>query len=765
MAVNSARWRLGIFAAVGVLAWGNALALYGADTARAVAAVLQAVIGISALCIAVLVARRTTGVARWWRLLVAAAMASWLVAEVAWFLSAGGDGEGGAPLFAVVAYFLPPVLSLAAMVVLARGGGGLHGRHDGPLRHSRAVAVLDGLVAAVAFSILAYIAGLGARTGAALPRSERTAVVVAYSVLELVVVVVAALMAMAYRRNRPDRVNYLLLSGGVLTIATSDRLAAYLQTVGVEAGDLWGGVGFALGPLIIAFALAEVRPQPASGRGQDAMDWLQAFLPYIGFLFIIGLLSYHLLIGARMPAPATFAALVMIGLVTARQVVAMRAQRLLTRQLYEAQRRLAHQVHHDALTGLPNRLLFAQRLDEAMRHGNFVLIFVDIDDFKEVNDQFGHAAGDELLCAVGDRLRQCVGHSDTLARIGGDEFAILVEGDDDAPEVVADRLRVALRDPFPVHGSSVRVRASMGLVRPSADEPAPTSDDLLRQADISMYAGKRLGKDTAVVYRPSSGVTVDFVSALRQAEGGAPAGFTLAYQPVVRLPHAVPVAVEALARWTAPNGMQIPPETFVAVAEGAGLGAVLDATVLELACREVRESGLDVALHVNIGAARLGNTAFEEQVAQTLARHGMEPGRLVLEITETVPIVDLSKGAAAIRRLGTLGVKVAIDDFGTGFNSLNYLHTLPVDVVKLDRSLAGGGDPGRDLALYRSVIGLCDALGLEVIAEGIEYPEQVDTLLAAGCHLAQGHLFGRAMPMSDVCREFAADREEAVSEP
>lgn len=203
----------------------------------------------------------------------------------------------------------------------------------------------------------------------------------------------------------------------------------------------------------------------------------------------------------------------------------------------------------------------------------------------------------------------------------------------------------------------------------------------------------------------------------------------------------------------------------MAVAEGAGLGAVLDATVLELACREVRESGLDVALHVNIGAARLGNTAFEEQVAQTLARHGMEPGRLVLEITETVPIVDLSKGAAAIRRLGTLGVKVAIDDFGTGFNSLNYLHTLPVDVVKLDRSLAGGGDPGRDLALYRSVIGLCDALGLEVIAEGIEYPEQVDTLLAAGCHLAQGHLFGRAMPMSDVCREFAADREEAVSEP
>jgi diguanylate cyclase (GGDEF)-like protein len=762
VAVKSSQWRLGTFAVIAAAAWVNALAPYGEDAARRGAVVLQAVIGVSAMVVAVVVARRTRGVARCWRLLVFAAMGSWLVGEVAWTLGGGGLDGDSAPTIAVVAYFLPPVLSLAAMVVLARGGGGLHGRQDGPLRHSRVVAVLDGLVAASAFSILAFIAGLGAMTGAALPRSQNTTVVVAYSLLELVVVVVAALMAMAYRRDRPDRVNYLLLSGGVLTIAASDRLAAYLQTVGVESGDLWGGVGFTLGPLMIAFALVEVRPQPETGRGQEAMDWLQAFLPYIGFLFIIALLSYHLLVGADMPAAVIFAAVAMICLVTGRQVVAMRAQRLLTRQLYEAQVRLAHQVHHDSLTGLPNRLLFAQRLDEAMREGKFVLIFVDIDDFKEVNDQFGHAAGDELLCAVGERLRQCVGPSDTLARIGGDEFAILVDGEHEAPETVADKLRVALRDPFAVHGSSVRVRASMGLVRPSADEPAPTSDDLLRQADISMYAGKRLGKDTAVVYRPSSGVSVDFPSALRQANGGVPTGFNLAYQPVVELPGAQPVAVEALARWTAPNGMQIPPETFVAVAEGAGMGAVLDAMVLELACCELVNAGLDLALHVNIGAARLGNRAFEQQVVHTLARHGLEPGRLVLEVTETVPIVDLAEGAAAIRRLSAVGVKVALDDFGAGYNSLSYLHALPVDVVKLDRSLAAGGDPDRDLALYRSVIGLCNALGLDVIAEGIEFPEQADMLLTAGCPLAQGYLFGRAMPMSDVTRLVSEDREAAV---
>jgi diguanylate cyclase (GGDEF)-like protein len=441
----------------------------------------------------------------------------------------------------------------------------------------------------------------------------------------------------------------------------------------------------------------------------------------------------------------------------------MRAQRLLTLKLFVAQRRLAHQVHHDPLTGLPNRLLFGQRLDEAMNDGRFVLIFVDIDDFKEVNDQFGHAAGDELLCAVAYRLRKCVGTSDTLARIGGDEFAILIETEHDSPEVVADRLRVALRDPFAVHGSSVRVRASMGLVRPGEDDPAPTSDDLMRQADISMYAGKRLGKDTAVVYRPTSGVAVDFPSALRRADGGVPPGFTVAYQPIVGLPHGVPVAVEALARWTAPNGMQIPPQTFVSVAEGAGLGAALDAMVLDLACREVQEAGLTLDIHVNVGAARLGNRAFEEQVVRTLERHGVEAGRLVLEITETLPIVDLSEGAAAIARLGALGVKTALDDFGAGFNSLTYLHSLPVDVVKLDRSLAPDSDPDRGLALYRSVIGLCTALGLDVIAEGIEFQEQADTVCVAGCRLAQGYLFGRAMPMEELISALSAAQRDGGS--
>ncbi|MET0475933.1 MAG: EAL domain-containing protein [Mycobacterium sp.] len=750
MSINSNQLRLGVFAAVAVLVGVNALAIFGDVAAGWVAVVLQAGIGIWALICAVVVARRVTGVSRWWRLLVIGAMTSWLVGEVLWWTAGAGEAQDPAPPAAVAAYFLPPVLSLTAMVLLAQAGGGLRGRREEPLRHLRVVAALDGLVAAMAFSILVFVAGLGATTGAALPRSQNTTVVIAYSLLELIVVVAAVLMAMAYRRGRPFRVNYLLLSGGVVLIAASDRLVAYFRNIGLESGDLWGGFGSILGPLMIGFAVLDLRRQRARDRGDDAVDWVQSTLPYIGFLGIVVLCAFHVLIGRTLPAAVVWAGTAMVVLVTARQMVAMRAQRLLTRRLYEAQRRLAHQVNHDSLTGLPNRLLFAQRLDEAMRDGTFVLIFVDIDDFKEVNDQFGHAAGDELLCAIASRLRRCVGAADTLARIGGDEFAILIDGEVDSPEVVADRLRVALRDPFAVHGSSVRVRASMGLVRPGDSDPPPTSDDLMRQADISMYAGKRLGKDTAVVYCPTSGVSVDFPSMLRRAKGGIPPGFTMAYQPVVRLPLATPVAVEALARWTAPNGMQIPPQTFVSVAEGAGLGAVLDAMVLDLACREVQEAGLMLDIHVNIGAARLGNPAFEELVVRTLNRYGIEPGRLVLEITETLPIVDISEGAAAIARLGAMGVKTALDDFGAGFNSLTYLHALPVNVVKLDRGLAADADPDRSLALYRSVVGLCTALGLDVIAEGIEFQVQADTVRAAGCQLAQGYLFGRAVPMSQL---------------
>lgn len=759
MSVDSFRARVLLFAALTVLWAVNALALFGDEVAEDVAVGLELAAALAAITCGLVMARRVGGPERWWRVLISASVASWLLGQVIWWSSGGLSGADVARPPAVAAYFAFPLFALAALLSLARVGRGVTGRWDGPLRFYLVTAALDAVVAALSFAIFVLLAEVGPEATDALPRTSQPSVAVPYVVIELGVVVLAVVLAMIYRAHRPYRANCLLLAGGVVAIAASDRLIAYLHSVGIENWDLWIGAGFMVGPLFIAYAVLDLpaRLFDAKDVAYRAMDWAQLVLPYLGFFGTVVLFAFHTVIDRRLSPVVVIAAVVMMSLVAARQVIAIRAQWLLTYQLYETQRRLAHQVGHDPLTGLPNRLLFARRLEEAMAHGDFVLIFIDLDDFKEVNDKFGHAAGDELLCAVGDRLERCVREGDTLARLGGDEFAVLIDGTVHAPEFVADRLRVALREPFAVQGSAVRVRASMGLVRPTADEPALTSDDLLRQADISMYAGKRLGKDTTVMYRPSSGAATDFPTALRQADGDVPAGFRLVYQPIVRLTDGVTVAVEALARWTAPSGLQIPPETFVAAAEGAGLGAALDALVLDLACRELRAAGSPFELHVNIGAARLGNSAFAEEVRRALDRYDMPAGQLVIEITETVPIVDLAVAAADIRRLNELGVKVALDDFGAGYNSLTYLHALPVQLIKLDRGLAVEADADRDTTLYRSVIGLCDALGLEVIAEGIETPAQLETIRAAGCRLGQGHLLGRPAPLPTI--ELSAVRE------
>ena len=725
----------------------NALALWGDDAARRGETVLQLGTGLGAVVCGVVVALRVSGAARWWRLALAVALAAFLVGQILWW-SGGVEADGRLAAVVLVAYLASQAFILASIYFLVRSTGALR-QSDAEPRIVGPTTFLDGVLVAASFLIFILLGDFGTRSTAALPRSGPR-VELAYSLVVLVAVVAAVVLTMIYQKGRPHRANYLLLAAGVVAMASADRLVAYFEFVGSEGGQRWAGIGFVLGPLLFAYAMLDTPPRPigAAGHPRPGVDWAQLVLPYIGLLGIAVLFAFHMFLGRPFTGLVISIAVLMGLLVAIRQVVVLRAHQLMTQRLHSAHRTLEHQLHTDALTGLPNRLLFGKRFDAAMSDGQFLLIFVDLDDFKDVNDQFGHAAGDDLLRAVGERLSGCVGDADTLARVGGDEFAI-IDRSRAEPEVVADRLRVALRAPFAVHGSSVRVRASMGLVRPDADVLSQTLDDLLRQADISMYAGKRTGKDVAVVYQPSLDTRGDFPTALRDAGDGIPAGFRLVYQPIVRLPDGALMAVETLARWTAPNGIDISPETFVAGAEAAGLGAVLDALVLDLACREVQASGLDIDFHVNVGAARLGNPSFEQNVRQTLARHRVEPSRLVVEITETVPIVDLAEAAEQIKRLNAFGVKVALDDFGVRFNSLMYLHSLPVQFVKLDRRFVSGSDPELDLALYRSIIRLCCELGMDVIVEGIEYARQAGAVYGAGGRLAQGHLFGRAVPIAE----------------
>ncbi|MEV4316820.1 EAL domain-containing protein [Actinocrispum sp. NPDC049592] len=735
----------------------NGMALWGDTLAQWVDDALQLSTGLSAAVCGWVVARRVTGPQRWWRLLIAVGMFGWSCGQFVWSWHQLVENEGlPSPSLADVGYLSFPVFALPALFVLAKARHRPEDRQRWrPMQwtaHFGVAVVLDGLVVIGSLFILVWTSALAALVQATAPDALAWSVAIAYPLSDLVIVVVAVLMVVFDRVDRPYRANLLLLAAGIVALACSDSIFAYLVSIGAESMKPWSDAGFVIGPLLITYALLVM---PREKRREDTrtggVDWLQLVLPYIPVTAVVLLITGQLLFGDGPDWVEVMLSVLVIFLVLARQLLSLLDNRLLLRRVYEGQQQLAYQAYHDPLTGLANRALFAERLNHAIAEPTrqpMVLIFVDLDDFKEVNDRFGHAGGDVLLHAVGQRLLGCVRSGDMVARLGGDEFAILLEGEEEAPQAIGDRIREALRRPFAVHGTLVTVRASLGLVVPDLTEPLITPDVLLGRADTSMYAGKRLGKDTAVVYRPSHDGPPDFPTALRQAQGGIPVGFSLAYQPIVRLNDEVPVAVEALARWTAPDGTQVSPEAFVGAVEGAGLGAELDMLVLDLACREITKAELGLAVHVNVGASRLGTTALEDSIRLAVQRYRLAPGQLVVEITETVPVLDLNEGAKAIRRLQALGVRVALDDFGAGYSSLTYLHALPVDLIKLDRSLTIGGQPERDAALCRSLVGLCASLGLAVVAEGIETAEQAERIIAAGCALAQGYRFGRPGPLS-----------------
>ncbi len=734
----------------------NGLALWGDRFALWVDNAMQLSAGLTAVVCGWVVGRRMRGAQRWWRLLIAVGMLGWSGGQIMWSWYQLIDGRGlPSPSLADVGYLTFPGFALAGLFVLARARSRpdrqrwLPGRWNA---HFGAAVVIDGLVVTGSLFILTWTAALGAVVRATGPDALAWVVAIAYPLSDLVLVVVAVLMVVFDRVDRPYRANLLLLAAGIVALACSDSIFAYLVSIGAQSMKPWADAGFVLGPLLIAFALLAV-PGRRSEESQPAgVDWWQMALPYLPVTAVALLISGQLLFGDGPDGVEVAVGVIVIFLVLARQLLSLMDNRLLLRRVYEGQQQLAHQAFHDPLTGLANRTLFAERLDRAIADGAgggaLVLIFVDLDDFKEVNDQFGHAGGDVVLHAVGQRLLRCLRSSDTVARLGGDEFAILLDGEIDAPQAVADRIRDALRRPFAVHGTQLAVGASMGVVVLDPDEPLVTSDVLLGRADTSMYAGKRLGKDTTVVYRPSLDGPPDFTAALRHAQGGVPDGFTMEFQPIVRLGDETPVAVEALARWTAPDGTQIPPHSFVRAAESAGLGAELDALALDLACREITAAELELTVHVNICASRLGTETLERSVTAALARYRLPADRLVVEITETVPVLDLTAGAEAIRRLQALGVRVALDDFGAGYSSMTCLHALPVDLIKLDRALTTGVQPDRDVALCRSLLSLGAELGFAIVAEGIESADQAELLGEAGCTLAQGYRFGRPGPLS-----------------
>jgi predicted signal transduction protein with EAL and GGDEF domain len=351
--------------------------------------------------------------------------------------------------------------------------------------------------------------------------------------------------------------------------------------------------------------------------------------------------------------------------------------------------------------------------------------------------------------------------SDTVARLGGDEFAVLFEGGRDGRAAVVDRLVAALAAPFTLDGVDRAVRCSLGLV--AADEPGTdvSPDMLLHQADGAMYEAKRQGGGQVVTYRPGETPTHSdpdlperLARALRRGVSASEDdGLRVHYQPIVRIADGTTVALEALARWTDRARGPVSPDVFVAVAERTGLVGELDDRVLEQACRDLaalrRKLGRGLAVHVNVSATRLHHPELERTVCEALERHGLPGGALVLEITETSRVPDPDAASRVLQRLRRAGIRVALDDFGTGYGTLAHLHLLPVDVVKLDRTLTTP-DPEQAERLRRSVVTISRALGMLVVAEGVETARQAAGMHRLGCDLGQGWLYGRPAAVSDL---------------
>ncbi len=434
---------------------------------------------------------------------------------------------------------------------------------------------------------------------------------------------------------------------------------------------------------------------------------------------------------------------------------------------------LAHQASHDYLTGLANRRQIIDLVGAAMQSvdrepGDVFLLYVDLDDFKAVNDQYGHDIGDALLQEVAARLRAGTREDDVVARLGGDEFTVLLgpHVSSETAELVAQRLTSALREPIEVAGRVLRISASIGLAHCVPGQHRP--EDIFRHADAAMYDAKRRGKRQYAVWGPELAARLheNLGRELHEAvEGGQ---LELLFQPWVDLRTGQPDGVEALVRWRHPSRGLLGPLDFIPMAEELGLIDELGEWVLRTACRASagwRSIAPNLTLAVNVSTRQLDTPGFEHLVRQALEQGGLQARLLTLEMTESAMLEEASDAAHILTSLTELGVRVAVDDFGVGFSSLDRVRRMPVHTLKIDRSFVRDivTDP-QDAALVDAVIGMGRSLGLDVIAEGIETEEQEQALRRLGCPKGQGYLFARPVPAADLL-PMLLPRQAAVPAP
>ncbi len=437
-----------------------------------------------------------------------------------------------------------------------------------------------------------------------------------------------------------------------------------------------------------------------------------------------------------------------------------------TEQRHNAER-LEWAATHDGLTGLPNRFRFLDRLGtylEAAEPGSIAVLFIDIDNFKVINDSLGHDAGDQLLQSMSERLRSVVRDRDMLGRFGGDEFIVMLRDVSGSynPFDVAEQLRAEIAQPLVIDGAELFVTASIGIT--ISDREGVTTTEMLRDADAAMYRAKARGRDCVEIFAPGShDATVLTLRTTNELRRGLERGEIVPYyQPIVQLGNGHLVGFEVLARWRHPDRGLLGPDQFLPMAEETGLigevgAAVLRASLAQLGqWRNSTQRFNDLSISVNVSVRQLMSSQLVDVVAEALAEAGVSAGALWLEITETALMADVKAATVALRELRSLGLHLAVDDFGTGYSSLTYLKRFPVEAIKVDRTFVNGlGIDQEDSTIVEAVVNLGHSLGLSVVAEGVETPLQLTRLREIGCDRGQGYLFGRPRPAELVEAEYS----------
>ncbi|XVV15379.1 putative bifunctional diguanylate cyclase/phosphodiesterase [Actinoplanes sp. CA-131856] len=551
-----------------------------------------------------------------------------------------------------------------------------------------------------------------------------------------------------------DRVSLGIITVGVALAAASGSLAPFLRDRPYLSGTM---LAAAVVALTAQLAAERQRRVPAPGPADRRSARRFTVLPYAALAAIDVTLVATAATTEGELLLLVVSTVVLGALVASRQVSALRENNRLLDQLHDYQKKLDHEVTHDPLTGMPNRTLFTSAL---AADGPFHVALLDIDDFKVINDRLGHSAGDQMLRTIGARLSAAIGPGDVAARLGGDEFTVLLTGrtGEEAEKLLTELLE-AVRQSLVVGRFEMTPRVSIGA---TAAVDGDTPEELLRRADVAMYAAKSLGGDRWTWFDPFMDrmeAEEALLGAQLQQAIGRDELFML-YQPIVELPHGRFAGVEALVRWRHPEHGLVSPAVFIPLAERTGSIVEVGRWVLEQVVRQAavwqREYGehAPAKVSVNISARQLQEPGFVEELAALLAREGVDPAGLVAEVTETAV---LGSGAAldAVKALNALGLRVALDDFGTGASSLSLLVDCPAQILKVDKSFVDGVTTASPQAvIVDNLIRITEGLRIEAVAEGVETAEQAARLHQLGYRLAQGFHFARPMPGEDVALLF-----------